>query len=242
MTHRGMSYSPSYSAITQRSTARDPYIRPEVALVISSIQGRSLCTRHPIANGELGSGTPLSPEDLANLLASIAGDAMVWSSPDLIASGSQALVWSLKSAVRPLWMRIGNRPVNILVPWPRTVLRMSRKGLRVYAVPSDSLLEPDAPLFHAPLMNINAIGEMCFGSVERPPFGWAHRAEWEAALTATCFSHVNHPHTISSEHPVDTEAHVAFWRTLERAADFPDDRLVPAGLTLSDLVEGGRGV
>lgn len=215
----------------------------DYALIVARAAGTPMVTVHPIKDKVLQAGQPLSRPELANLLSQIEPEDLLWNDTRLIASSRSTIAWWLPPAIRPQWFAVGRKTLRCMAPWPGLVLRMNRCGaFTVHAATGRERPEPGAKLFHAPLMNIDRTGAMCFGSAERPAFGAEYRDAFEAALIESRFSHVNHEHTLrigKAGSPVDNVAHMAFWRDLEAsgAAAFPAKALAPASMTLRDLLE-----
>ena len=55
------------------------------------------------------------------------------------------------------------------VPWPPLLFLAVRHTLYCAALAHADRPEPETPLFHAPLMNIDAQGAVCLGTAETPP-------------------------------------------------------------------------
>lgn len=160
------------------------------------------------------------------------------------------------AAVRPLPVRQGDRTFVLRAPWPALVLAVREQQFYVAALARNRRPTPNTPLYHAPLMNVGASGRVCTGNAELPPaVGLDALAGWEAVLTDTYFTHVNHPRTVHLEPPAapatetappppstapgaaNTHPHLHFWRELARARAirFPKTALAPMGTTLQQF-------
>lgn len=165
-------------------------------------------------------------------------------------------VWWLPAAVRPLPVRQGERTFVLRAPWPALVLAVREQQFYVAALARNRRPTPNTPLYHAPLMNVGASGRVCTGNAELPPaVGLDALAGWEAVLTDTYFTHVNHPRTLHLEPPAapatetappppstapgeaNTHQHLHLWRELARtrAIRFPKTALAPMGTTLQQF-------
>jgi hypothetical protein len=138
---------------------------------------------------------------------------------------------------------------------------VSERGLFVAALTSTRRPTERTRLFHAPLMNVNGQGHVCTGSADLPnAVTLATLPAWEAVITHTFFTHVNHSKTLHLARPsrvtaksrarqgvtrpatsssdVSTTAHVRFWQRLARegATRFPKEALVPMQQTVGDFL------
>lgn len=214
------------------------------ALIVGQIGGASVVTRHPIdSQGTLGMGCPMQALDILAWAKELAVDEAAdgaWLPKEALYSGAEAMMWVMPASVRPMCFLKNRRTVRYTVPWPRLVLVAHRQGaLQCFAIKSGPVT-PHTRIYHAPLMNFFASGQMCFGDVGCPDFGWAHREAWEAAVTQSRFSHTNHERTLRLDGgaPVSTAAHLRFWKGLEGAEKFPNDALVATGARLVDVTAG----
>ena len=89
----------------------------------------------------------------------------------------------------------------------------------------------------------HATGQVCTGNADLPAeTTLATLAAWQAVLTDTWFTHVNHPNTLrlpdSTGTAVDTRRYLRVWRDLakRRAERFPVACLTPLGLTLEGFL------
>jgi len=145
--------------------------------------------------------------------------------------------------VRPLYLRQGERTLSLMVPWPPLLLAARERTLYVVALRGGRRPTARTPLYHAPLMNVHATGQVCTGNADLPAeTTLATLAAWQAVLTDTWFTHVNHPNTLrlpdSTGMAVDTRRYLRFWRDLakRRAERFPVACLTPLGLTLEGFL------
>lgn len=208
----------------------DESLSVQFALLVNAVRGGLFVTHHECdmqADGvEIGVGRPVTPAEVTRLLSPLLGEMMAWQPPHVLARSPDHLCWWVPPAVRNLHFRIGQKIVRYRVPLPGLVLCASHgRSLRIFAVKGQQRPGRETRLFHAPLMNIDRRGFMCFGNIETPTFGLEHLPEWESALFDTCFTHVNHQQTLQKPEDVDSQQLLAFWRNLRGKSVFPDDVL-----------------
>lgn len=211
----------------------------ECAIVIYRKGGYRFPMYHAAAQGsrskQLGHGRPITFTEASKLVEPPDSEADVsWIPANLIKRSSSQLVWTMPPATRMLWFKMqGQRVQSIRAPWPRLVLIADRDGeLRVFAIKGAERPTPDTPLFHAPLMNINSQGLLCFGNVSKPEFSVSNLQEFEKAITHSHFTHTNNAHTFADKGSVTDDRHIENWREISRMKDFPEKKLRPAKITL----------
>lgn len=224
-------------------------VQPLAALLLYETEGRVLGTLHPLSASRrgqavIGAGRPFKHRDLQEWLALLAGRpgraAVAWLPSTVLARDADFLVWWRPARVGPMWFLLQGQRFGVRVPWPALVFVAREQRLWCAALADDARPEPETPLFHTPLMNVDANGHVCLGTADVPPdCTLARRADWEAVVCETNFTHVNHRHTlqVSGAREVGTEAHFAFWQTLHERARFPTDALVPLRSTGQRWVE-----
>jgi PRTRC genetic system protein B len=229
--------------------AFDGEVQPLAALLLYEIEGRVLGTLHPLTatrrgQAAIGAGRPFTHRDLQNLLSQLAGQArrseIAVVPPEVVARGAEFTVWWRPARVEPMWFLLHGQRFGLRVPWPPLVLVASNQCLWCAALADDARPDADAALYHAPLMNVDAQGQVCLGTADAPPDGTIEsRAAWEAVVCETNFAHVNHRHTLQIDGATDigTERHFAFWQALHAQARFPTAALVPRQVTLQRWLE-----
>jgi PRTRC genetic system protein B len=229
-------------------------ISPRQAFVLADLVAGNtrgtVITEHGIEAGNgkalgIGPGRLIDGPSLAGVLASFTADTDGWLPPAVFYRSRARFAWHLPAAVRPMAFTIDGQRTDLRVPWPNLVLIARDTGeLQVLALASGQTPYRLARVFHAPLMNLSARGELCFGSATRPPFALESIGAYEDALLRSRFTHVNHPRTVADDTDTNTEEHLAIWRYIqdERYLDLPDELLHPMRnfqrdqLTLQDVL------
>lgn len=134
---------------------------------------------------------------------------------------------------RPVIVEDADRQQTVLdLPLPGLVLGIQVDRLTLVAVQGPGRPQADSPLFRAPLPNVGA-GSVCMGSSEKvsrdmlvaPALAWD--SLWGSAFTG-------HGQTEQSRsYPYDVRE-LLF--SLQDAAHFPEDDLVPLGITLEEHI------
>jgi PRTRC genetic system protein B len=224
-------------------------VQPLTALLLYQVEQRIIGTLHPLTatrggQAALGAGRPFTQRDVHDLLTVCAGQCpaatLQWLPAHLLAHGEDFLVWWRPGAIRPLWFAFNGQRYGFRVPWPSLVFVAYRQTLSCAALATPTRPEPDAALCHAPLMNIDAQGQVCLGTAACPTDHMIDRcADWQAALYATNFSHVSHAQTlqIKGEPAISSEQHFQFWQALNGQKRFPAPALTPMRRTLQGWLE-----
>lgn len=229
-----------------------PRVRAVQALLVYEDQTRTYegcryaLTTHEITHTEggsvqMGAGRLLGLQDQQALLDILVGslsDESTYLPPEVISYSAAQLAWMVPGRVRPMWFRVGKRTLRLEVPWPNLLFRVDRGSLEVAAFKRATRPTADTPLYHAPLMNIHSHTALCPGNALLPQgCSLAHRAQYEAAVFDTNFTHVNHHHTLALDgrKSTSTTQHRRFWRQLHehRSARFPVHVLVPLRKTVA---------
>lgn len=203
-------------------------------------------TTHPVLGTPvqplIGPGRLLSVRDkhelIETLLGTVEREAFAWSPPQVLAVSRERMAWYVPGRVRPMHFRESERTKTLRVPWPTLVFYVDDGTLSVCAVAQTSRPTNDTPLYHAPLMNVNAQTRVCVGSARMPDSATLEdMPAYEAAMYDTRFTHVNHQASLklSDVADVDSIAHWAFWQRLARqkATQLPPEVLNPLHMTLS---------
>lgn len=223
---------------------------PKLAIVISkndlsgTLVTEHQCDKDDNKNPIIGAGRPVSAASLNKLLQiTLTPDSKSFKpvESNVIATSADGAAWFIKGGVKPMWFTpaasSGKKAKRLMVPWPNLVCAYnSNRGLSVWAVKRKTKPPLDVPLYNAPLMNIYSHGGMCFGSAtlakNKPPI-----EAREASLFESKFSHTNHSQTIKGKG--GTSGLYALYAQLhqKRAQSFPNQKLVPAGITLGEALE-----
>jgi len=251
--------------------------RPYAALVFyrakhaDNLGGESaLVTCHPVQLSDqgpvIGAGRVFGAKDQEELMAILQNrlretQQAALIPPTVLAMGDRYALWVMPGKQRPLPIRAGDRRLLLTVPWPTLLVGVSESGLFVAALARNRRPTERTRLFHAPLMNVNGQGHVCTGSADLPQdVALAKLPAWEAVITHTFFTYVNHSKTLRLSRPsratakssvrqgatrtatstpdVSTTAHVRFWQRLARAGAtrFPKEALVPMQQTVGDFL------
>jgi PRTRC genetic system protein B len=205
---------------------------------------RAYATMHEVVRGEgapgLAEGHPLSEESLLGLARLLGKDSTRCYLPEnVLCSGMGVLVWWEPPARRAVFFResgagekIGTR--SAVVPHPGLVFALSGNSWRVFALRGRGRPLPDTPLYQAHYWNLGEGGDICEGSTELPEGRSPEDARaWSSAYFASAFTHNNFQGVQVKGGSLE------LWRDLldGKLRRFPQGRLVPAGLTLSGLIE-----
>ncbi|MCB1821861.1 MAG: PRTRC system protein B, partial [Candidatus Competibacteraceae bacterium] len=192
----------------------------------------------------IGAGRPFTHRDLQGLLGWLAEQparpTVRFLPPTVLAHGEDFTAWWQPARIAPMWFLLQGQRYGFRVPWPPLLFLAVRHTLYCAALAQADRPDAETPLFHAPLMNIDAQGAVCLGTAEVPPDHAIHRcSEWEAAVYATNFSHVSHAQTlqIKGEQTVNSEQHFQFWQALHGRKRFPSTALAPMHRTLQGWLE-----
>jgi len=195
----------------------------------------------------IGAGRLLIKEDIESLFRSLLKmrNNKVELLPNNVVSISEGYIaWTVPDKVRPMLFNIGSAGIKKLnVPWPRLLIVANRQGkVAVSALKGRGRPSAKTRLYHAPLMNVGANGDVCTGTASVPKeCGIADMTAWESVIFDTAFSHVNNNSTLTLEgkKEVDTAVHYRFWLSLSKKKEevFPNPRLVPMRMTLERFVQ-----
>ena len=161
--------------------------QPRAALLWYEAEGRLFGTLHPLSatrrgQAVIGAGRPFTHRDLQEWLALLAGRpdraAVAWLPSTVLAHGPDFTVWWRPARVGPMGFLLQGQRFGVRVPWPPLLFVAREQRLWCAALAEDARPEPETPLFHAPLMNVDASGQVCLGTADVPPDGTLpHRAD-----------------------------------------------------------------
>ena len=249
--------TPSESAL-DRALASNT-ISPSHALVFYHRAGKlALTTAHKIKPikgiPHLEPGRPMTPEDEAKIVAMLldreadseAGQAarIRILPPDVLHADAASTTWLLRSQVAPMTLRRNGTEQVVLARWPTLVLHARRRQLYVVALASDDRPGEDTPVFHSPLANVWASGQVCTGSAVLPLGITPSDIDgWNRVMTESAFSHRNHEKTITvvvspgkgkKAAKVENPDPMDYWAGKDGDhAPFNPDHLTPLNKTLS---------
>lgn len=216
--------------------------------------GDFLASMHDFVTNEqgesvIGAGRLMSKEDVESVLRSMLemGKRKVSLLPPNVVSISEThIAWTVPAQVRPMLFNITGLPMKkIDVPWPRLLMVANRNGkLAVAALKTNGRVSAKTKLYQAPLMNVNANGNVCTGSATLPDeCGLDQLNAWESVMFDSAFSHVNNPSTLSldrdKDKAVDNKAHYRFWLSLSKmkVGKFPVENLNPLRYGVDNFIE-----
>ena len=190
----------------------------------------------------IGAGRPCTQRDVQDMLELLAGlessQRIDWLPPELLAQGEDFRLWWTPSKVQPMWFLIQDKRLGLRVPWPTLLWLAHKKTLWCAALSKNARPRQDTPLFHAPLMNIGAQGQVCIGTADIPDEHSADsQAAWEAIVLESNFSHVNHQKTLRREDTVSTDQQLSFWQSREGKKRFPVSALNPLGKNVQNWLD-----
>lgn len=225
---------------------------PQIALILgqsASGSGPTMISRHTIAGGEIQAGALIDHETVVALLERLQGvDAeqpIRPIHPRLVAASRGVCIWHCPAAVRPMTFRIEKRVHVLSVPWPALLLKASHRSLSCVALRDKA--DPknfNAPVFHAPLMNVYQTTAVCLPQgtslVVRQDEAGLKSAE--AAMFDTAFSHTNGAVGLNPQYSESssTGAMFSFWKSLEGKQRFPAKALNPTHLSVSQWANNER--
>jgi len=234
-------FAPAHALVFHSATKKDgPYSSSDKAVVLTS---------HPIlgsAQGPvIGPGSVVGLPDQEQLLGILTTNLSRRFSllPERVLAVSAArLLWWMPAARRPMLVRTDRKIQRLLVPWPALVILVNGSSLSIAALAENARPHGDTPLFHAPLANTYAHCGVCTGSAVLPRSAGVDDLEgWEAVITESAFTHVNHDGTlrIAGKDEIDSGEHFRFWQRLskERSTLFPVEALAPLDTTLSEWMQ-----
>ena len=219
----------------------------EFGLVFSSFGHTSVVTHHPINDGVIGIGKPVSVAGVLHLLSQFGVDgeaASAWADQDIIYSDSRYLVFKTdKGLKQPLWFRLSGEKTQFCIDavLPTMVYVFDRAGtLRMFAAATDKV-DAQTQLYVAPLFNTNRMGNFCTGSAVLPN-GALSNQEIKAGVLEAVFNS-NFTHSSDSNYGFKaakvSNDHIEIWKALSEKQRAPSSRqLIKYNRTLSDILKG----
>lgn len=248
------------SSLDQTALAELP--APSMALLFHTTgQNLALVTAHEVirdraGQSHIGPGRVALPSDeirLASLLSSRnRRGRILLTPPDVLFHDEASLVWWLRPADRPMFLRDhdGNS-LEPVVRWPSLVCLVVNRKLHIVALASQERPTLTDAVFHAPVGNVYADGSVCTGSARLPRTNTVLDVEgWSAVVTSSYFTHDNHAQNLS---PTKAKGKKSRSRSIDRvnnyrATDYwrnrdgitkpmPTSDMVPLNLTLGEWLE-----
>ena len=244
-------YATALSAPAVMGTPMKVAVRPRWALVISDVTpgNQQIVTRHRVAASgsafQIDSGMAVSSDAILELAASMTGAAgLQLIDSHVLASDFNTLVWWRPAAIRPMHLRHGDKSRSIKVMWPHLLFAARGARLKLFALAESKRPDASTVLYQAPLGNVDADGEMCWGSVPPVRAALANLGALESAVFDTAFSHPNVDQLLSEEAPTRHLREGAqdinrFWvgRSRGTPQPLPAEWLIDAGHTLGSLLK-----
>ena len=191
----------------------------------------------------IGAGVALQTaalKDALRELSRVQGQSeIVWADDFTVAAGPSLNVWW--SAAQSRWMHFNTPGLVQSLPAknPPLVWLANEKGLMVFALKENQRPGPDTALFHAPLFNVYASGDVCMGTMTVPALAEARK--WEESFYAATSTHPNPPNRRLT---TAKGGNVALWKRLmlsKCAPEFPVKDLIPVGKTLKEVIQKMEG-
>lgn len=183
--------------------------------------GSSYCTatQHSVSDGVLGLGKVVPLKALVEQFQNVQPSGVPDLLPDSVFVSTPGLFgWTTRGRFRPMWFNVADKRRGFSVCWPNLLwlADTNKRSLRVFAIGRSGRPSYDTRIYHAPLMNIDLRGFLCEGSAQLPERMEVTTIDAiEACLFESCFTHVNHHHTLRGG--AGDRAHVAYWREKERS-------------------------
>lgn len=224
------------------NTDETAYSAVSALVVYRNNSGDTLCTVNAIKSDKIMPGDPVDGTKLAGLFRTIKPGktaakpkTLVWRDPQILADGTNAVLWYAPPCRREIFFSCRNRRLmkasGKMFPYPGLVFLARGDRLQVYAVKRRPSRR--SKLYRAPFWNIFDSAIVCLPSGARNSGGHTPK-EWEDIFYMSAFSHPNGNNRISRT------AWPKLVSALIRAGaeKFPADELIPAGLSVCDILEG----
>ncbi len=219
----------------------------ELLMVIAVFEGSIQILNRDPANGSI---TPIltSPAHIARALAQVTAPPVIFDGPDVLfyeytASHHHHIGVYLPPQVWSLRLKLTSEPAQTLeVPLPGLVLSGVRQEYRLWAVKDAPYGRKDIPLFWAPMPNVgrptkNGPIRVCAGDLPLPEASGDTMGQVLEMLFERSIFNKDYVQGKCKTHPTNV---TDLWVELDLdqdAVDFPPDELMPAGITLWDLIK-----
>lgn len=166
-------------------------------------------------------------------------NALRWIDEKIIAMGDDRMIWYTPAGNRPMFFDSTSfvKPAckgQGILPVPGLVWMVFKNELYVYATRCMGRPTLDATLYQAPLFNVWSHGKVCIGTAERP----ADHQKWDTSAWEQMFfcSRFTHPN-FTQKNRLMVGDPARFWsgKLKKPGQKFPDNKLVPLAITLSQL-------
>lgn len=209
----------------------------------ATVHGMSLCGDRP----QIGVGRPITEADLKliykGLSDSRGSESSNWLDGNLLAKGTDRMVWWTPAGTRPMFFKKSDRVKGTFAgkavcPVPAMVwMAIHGHGLYVFATKEDGRPTQATVLHQAPFFNVWGRGLICSGNAVLPGESTAWRTDaWEAYFFE---SHFTHPNFEVKDRLVRGIKATRFWKQMvaKPSAVFPVERLVEIPFTAGDLAD-----
>ena len=194
-------------------------VRPQFGLFFHGDSAKaSYVTHHNIdSNGRIEAGEFVSPESVLEMTQKALTETVqlrqaqrVDFIPEhLLVDKPTKTVWYRPSCKRDLLFKFGSngKQHRIKACLPALLFIRKQYVLTIFALNSDARPTLNSEIFHAPLMNVNATGDLCLGDARLPE---VFAGDEDTLLKSEdcffgCYSgHINHSHTLNIKETVST--------------------------------------
>lgn len=210
----------------------------------SGHRDKSFATVHEVVERagtrHIGAGTPVTQSGVVSLMTSLSANQAFGFLPDnVLAIGSDYLVWWAKPQKRTMWFK-STAPLDGkcgLLPTPALLFAVIGTEWAVYALPGTERPTAETQLYQAPFFNVWETGRICTGNVTIPTLSSVDRiAVYENAFFESNFTHPN----VRGKGKLTRfrGGPYALWSSLMKRSKrcFPIHTLVPINRTAGDLV------
>lgn len=127
---------------------------------------------HTIIGEKLTAGMPLTKDTARNIFSCLEGDLIKFRFKGMIPKslihfdfkGNLQLIWYVHPKQHTLYFDTKTGIVSGKYPMPKLIFKLIGNVLKVFAVLRKESLNESTPLYHAPLLNVNAQGKVCMGN------------------------------------------------------------------------------
>lgn len=173
---------------------------------------RTAVSVHPVVNGIITAGTPITHAAVESLAAALGRNlAACWLPPNLVSLGFGKMAWFCPASRRRLWFKADGRfnggadttnpkadihdPQTLngkFAQYPPLLFIATGRRLQVFALVDNERPQAHTRLYRAPYWNLWEDGAMCAGSRAMPDLPTpANIPAYEAAFFDSAFTHTN---------------------------------------------------
>lgn len=167
----------------------------EFGIIVNSIAGEPVLTKHPIVDNVIGDGHFIDAESMLDELSStIYGDTNQFQIIDtrVLVHSSKCSIFYTKSALKDVWINKSLFKVKV----PALIWKVEQRSITVFALATSARPNANTNLYHVPFSNISHTGSLCQGSSTFPKqFTSTNIDDYEFAFWESKFSH-RHDNTL----------------------------------------------